>query len=135
MPGHVQFHVRTNLNSVNNCLTLKRHEIQANLKQKFKTVLFLSNVQFNFTVKYLPNWKNIEWLFYVLTFKTTSGRFIFSLEIHTVNSWGYLQSDGTIDGLVDLLNNSKIDFGGSPLFFKYERFPIIDYSVSTWILR
>ncbi|XP_023311151.1 glutamate receptor 2-like [Anoplophora glabripennis] len=61
--------------------------------------------------------------------------FNFSLEIQRTNSWGYIQSDGHFDGLVSLLERRIVDFGSSPLIFKLDRLPVIDYSFGNWILR
>lgn len=50
-------------------------------------------------------------------------------------SWGYIQLDGKFDGLVRLLELRKIDFGSSPLIYKLDRMPVVDYSYGNWILR
>lgn len=50
-------------------------------------------------------------------------------------SWGYIQSNGQFDGLVRLLEKRLIDFGSSPLIYKLDRMPVVDYSFGSWILR
>ncbi|KAH1009945.1 hypothetical protein HUJ05_004321 [Dendroctonus ponderosae] len=59
----------------------------------------------------------------------------FSLNITLDKSWGYLQSDGTMDGLVGDLQRRKIDFGLSPLFVKKDRLKFISYGRRTYNLR
>ncbi|KAJ8924532.1 hypothetical protein NQ315_007330 [Exocentrus adspersus] len=61
--------------------------------------------------------------------------FNFSLNIQRTNSWGYLQADGHFDGLVSLLERKAVDFGSSPLIFKLDRLPVVDYGYGNWILR
>ncbi|VEN51408.1 unnamed protein product [Callosobruchus maculatus] len=46
-----------------------------------------------------------------------------------------MQSDGRFDGLVGLLERRMVDFGSSPLLFKLDRMPFVDYSYGNWILR
>jgi len=57
------------------------------------------------------------------------------MDITLDRSWGYLQSDGTMDGLVGDLIEKKIDFGLSPLFVKKDRADFISYGRKTWNLR
>ncbi|XP_008196049.3 ionotropic receptor 75a [Tribolium castaneum] len=59
----------------------------------------------------------------------------FSLEIQRTNSWGYLTPNGHFDGLVGLLERRLVDFGSSPLIYKLDRMPVIDYSYGNWVLR
>ncbi|CAH1169522.1 unnamed protein product [Phaedon cochleariae] len=59
----------------------------------------------------------------------------FSLRIQRTNSWGYIQQNGRFDGLVSLLENRLVDFGSSPLLFKLDRLPYVDYSFGNWILK
>nr|CAI5819932.1 unnamed protein product [Callosobruchus analis] len=59
----------------------------------------------------------------------------FSLDVCRTNSWGYMQSDGRFDGLVGLLERRMVDFGSSPLLFKLDRMPFVDYGYGNWILR
>ncbi|KAK9883985.1 hypothetical protein WA026_004921 [Henosepilachna vigintioctopunctata] len=59
----------------------------------------------------------------------------FSLHMQRTESWGYIQKDGKFDGLVRLLQERSIDFGGSPLLLKYDRLPFVEYSFGNWILR
>ncbi|XP_074034442.1 ionotropic receptor 75a [Leptinotarsa decemlineata] len=61
--------------------------------------------------------------------------FNFSLEMQITNSWGYIQENGRFDGLVSLLERRLVDFGSSPLLFKLDRMPYVDYSYGNWILR
>ncbi|ENN79409.1 hypothetical protein YQE_04137, partial [Dendroctonus ponderosae] len=60
---------------------------------------------------------------------------LFPLNITLDKSWGYLQSDGTMDGLVGDLQRRKIDFGLSPLFVKKDRLKFISYGRRTYNLR
>ncbi|XP_044265374.1 ionotropic receptor 75a-like [Tribolium madens] len=59
----------------------------------------------------------------------------FSLEIQRTDSWGYLTPNGHFDGLVGLLERRLVDFGSSPLIYKLDRMPVIDYSFGNWVLR
>ncbi|XP_063918654.1 glutamate receptor ionotropic, kainate glr-3-like [Zophobas morio] len=59
----------------------------------------------------------------------------FSLHIERTDSWGYLTPNGHFDGLVGLLERRLVDFGSSPLIYKLDRMPVIDYSYGNWILR
>ncbi|CAH0551357.1 unnamed protein product, partial [Brassicogethes aeneus] len=60
----------------------------------------------------------------------------FSLEVQRTNSWGYIQKKtGKFDGLVSLLERKLVDFGSSPLLFKLDRMPFVDYGFGNWILR
>lgn len=61
---------------------------------------------------------------------------IFSLHVQRTNSWGYVQKDtGRFDGLVSLLERRIVDFGSSPLVYKLDRMPVVDYSFGNWVLR
>lgn len=57
------------------------------------------------------------------------------MNIDLDKSWGYMRSDGTMDGLVGDLIAKKIDFGLSPLFIKKSRADFISYGRKTWNLR
>ncbi|XP_050513541.1 ionotropic receptor 75a-like isoform X2 [Diabrotica virgifera virgifera] len=59
----------------------------------------------------------------------------FSLKMQRTNSWGYIQDNGRFDGLVSLLERRLIDFGSSPLLFKLDRMPFVDYGYGNWILK
>lgn len=58
-----------------------------------------------------------------------------SLNFRQTKSWGYVTESGRFDGLVGDLQNKTVDFGGSPLFFKLDRLPFVDYGRRTWFLR
>lgn len=57
------------------------------------------------------------------------------LNVQRIDSWGYKQHDGHFDGLVGLLERREIDFGSSPLLYKLDRMPVVDYSFGNWILK
>ncbi|CAH1364655.1 unnamed protein product, partial [Tenebrio molitor] len=59
----------------------------------------------------------------------------FTLHVQRTNSWGYLTPNGHFDGLVGLLERRLVDFGSSPLIYKLDRMPVVDYSYGNWILR
>lgn len=50
-------------------------------------------------------------------------------------SWGYLKSDGTFDGMAGELERKVIDYGSSPLFYRRIRAKVLDYGRQTWTLR
>ncbi|KAJ8978938.1 hypothetical protein NQ317_002999 [Molorchus minor] len=58
-----------------------------------------------------------------------------NLQVRRTDSWGYLQSNGHFDGLVGLLEQRVIDFGSSPLLFKLDRMPFVDYGYGNWMLK
>lgn len=51
------------------------------------------------------------------------------------DSWGYKQQNGHFDGLVGLLERKEVDFGSSPLLYKLDRMPVVDYGFGNWILK
>lgn len=51
------------------------------------------------------------------------------------DSWGYVKSNGTFDGMIGALVRKEIDIGGSPIFFRNERAAVIDFTARTWIAR
>lgn len=57
------------------------------------------------------------------------------LNIRRTDSWGYKQANGHFDGLVGLLERRVVDFGSSPLIYKLDRMPVVDYSYGNWILK
>ncbi|CAH1991297.1 unnamed protein product [Acanthoscelides obtectus] len=59
----------------------------------------------------------------------------FTKVIGVHKSWGYLQKDGTFDGLVGQLQRRQIDYGSSPLFVRVDRGTVIEYGRKTWSLR
>lgn len=58
-----------------------------------------------------------------------------SMNIRLSNSWGYMDSEGTFDGIVGALENREIDFGLSPLFVRSDRAQHMEYGRLTWVLR
>ncbi|XP_045477706.1 ionotropic receptor 75a-like isoform X2 [Harmonia axyridis] len=88
---------------------------------------------------YLANEKNREinsmHRFQSVTIRHCKDFYNFSLNMQRTNSWGYKQANGKFDGLVSLLENNIIDFGSSPLLFKEDRLPFVDYSYGNWKLR
>ncbi|XP_050305883.1 ionotropic receptor 75a-like [Anthonomus grandis grandis] len=58
----------------------------------------------------------------------------FSMQIAVDESLGFLQTDGTMDGLVGSMERKIVDFGLSPLFYKKERAQFITYGRKTWNL-
>lgn len=50
------------------------------------------------------------------------------------NTWGY-SHNGTFDGMVGALERREVDIGGAPVFFREERFRVIDATARTWIAR
>ncbi|XP_044747292.1 ionotropic receptor 75a-like isoform X2 [Coccinella septempunctata] len=88
---------------------------------------------------YLANEKNRQinsmHRFQSVTIRHCRDFYNFSIIMQRTNSWGYKQANGKFDGLVSLLENNLIDFGSSPLLFKEDRLPFVDYSYGNWKLR
>ncbi|XP_066142429.1 ionotropic receptor 75a-like [Euwallacea fornicatus] len=124
--------------------------VEYDMGNKYEKRRDLSGVQFRTGVvlpepfacsveEYLKNDRDIQ----INTFNRYHSRLMsyceqyynFSMRIALNRSWGYLRSDGTIDGLVGDLAREKIDFGLSPLFVKPERINLISYGRKTWNLR
>ncbi|XP_018334159.1 ionotropic receptor 75a-like isoform X2 [Agrilus planipennis] len=56
----------------------------------------------------------------------------FRIELMGTNSWGYEKSNGTFDGLVEILRTNKADFGSAPLFIFRARVHILSLGYGTW---
>ncbi|KAG7301285.1 hypothetical protein JYU34_014206 [Plutella xylostella] len=58
----------------------------------------------------------------------------FNYELKRTTSWGYLNESagGAFDGMIGALQRGEIDIGGSPVFFRAERFKVLDYYMETW---
>ncbi|XP_060526921.1 ionotropic receptor 75a-like isoform X2 [Cylas formicarius] len=105
----------------------------------FKTVIVLPEAFKGTLEDYLLSDRDIQ----INTFNRFHSRLLhycsdyhnFSMDIVVDKSWGYLQSDGTMDGLVGDLERRKIDFGLSPLFVKVDRAKYVFYGRKTWNLR
>lgn len=52
-----------------------------------------------------------------------------------VDSWGYEQPSGEVDGLVKELKYKKVDFGLTPLLFHLYRLRVVDYGYGSWIYK
>lgn len=52
-----------------------------------------------------------------------------------LDSWGYEQPNGEVDGLVKELKNRNLDFGLVPLMFKLYRLKVMDYGYGNWIMK
>lgn len=91
------------------------------------------------TEKYLLNEQNRKensmHRFQSVTIRNCKEMYNFSLKTLRTNSWGYLTPSGYFDGLVGLLEQKKVDFGSSPLIYKLDRMPVVDYSYGNWILK
>ncbi|KAF5282553.1 hypothetical protein FQA39_LY04960 [Lamprigera yunnana] len=59
----------------------------------------------------------------------------FSMDKSILKSWGYVQDDGDVDGLVRALKYSEVDFGIAALLYKDFRLVVIDYGFGNWIMK
>ncbi|XP_070509108.1 ionotropic receptor 75a-like [Chironomus tepperi] len=50
-------------------------------------------------------------------------------------SWGYLQEDGTFDGMIGMMVRKEVDVGGTSMFLRSERHEVLSYTSETWYLR
>lgn len=57
------------------------------------------------------------------------------MNISLLQSWGYEQPNGEVDGMVGDLNKGKIDFGLAPLMFKLYRLKLMDFGYGNWIIK
>ncbi|KAB0803659.1 hypothetical protein PPYR_00629 [Photinus pyralis] len=59
----------------------------------------------------------------------------FSMEKSIINSWGYVQPDGDVNGLVRKLKYDELDFGIAALLYKLFRLKVIDYGYGNWVMK
>lgn len=57
------------------------------------------------------------------------------MSITTTNSWGYLQSNGTYNGLIGALMQNKTDIGGSAGFLQKGLISYLDATIGVWKYR
>ncbi|KAK5649013.1 hypothetical protein RI129_003905 [Pyrocoelia pectoralis] len=55
--------------------------------------------------------------------------------VSIINSWGYVQPDGDVDGLVGKLKYDELDFGIAALLYKLFRLKVIDYGYGNWVMK
>uniref|UniRef100_A0A2A4JDU9 Uncharacterized protein n=1 Tax=Heliothis virescens TaxID=7102 RepID=A0A2A4JDU9_HELVI len=58
----------------------------------------------------------------------------FRFDMHRVNSWGY-KRNGTFDGMVQALNSGQAELGGAPVFFRVDRWELVQYVSEVWVSR
>ncbi|KAF5300902.1 hypothetical protein FQR65_LT09065 [Abscondita terminalis] len=59
----------------------------------------------------------------------------FAMNKSIIHSWGYVQEDGDVDGLVRQLKYSTVDFGIAALLYKAFRLVVVDYGYGSWIMK
>ncbi|KAK4883878.1 hypothetical protein RN001_000149 [Aquatica leii] len=59
----------------------------------------------------------------------------FSMNKSIIHSWGYVQEDGDVDGLVNQLKYGTVDFGLAALLYKPFRLIVNDYGYGNWIMK
>lgn len=57
------------------------------------------------------------------------------LRLVVTPSWGYLQQNGSFDGMIGMLQRGDIQLGITPAVITKDRLTVADFTVQTWTLR
>lgn len=59
----------------------------------------------------------------------------FRLNLRQLDNFGWVNSEGTFDGLMGLFQNNKTELGAIGVFMRDDRLPVIDYIGDTFGIR